>query len=200
MPGKTTPDVVLEAARRVARESFALQYRCAMVLHTDQAHPHVHLVVKAEHEYEASQRLHIRKATLRQWREQFAEHLRELGVAANVTPAPVRGLTRSTKKDPIHQRLKSIGEFNRLPDEIKDDSRRPAASTFMGAKVEAVAEELRQGHLSAEPGPALWAWHSVPRQCAPPAARGSAVRIARAWPASTILSAGALIHRICYRS
>jgi ABC-type sulfate transport system substrate-binding protein len=40
-------DKVLAAARKIAREKFA-QHRYAMVLHTDQKHPHVHLVVKAE--------------------------------------------------------------------------------------------------------------------------------------------------------
>ena len=93
MPGRTPPDAVLQAARKFARENFALQYRYAMVLHTDQAHPHVHLVVKAEHEYEPGKRLYIRKATLRQWREDFAACLRELGVAANATPAPMQWFT-----------------------------------------------------------------------------------------------------------
>ncbi len=55
MPGRTPPQAVLAAARKFARENFALQYRYAMVLHTDQNHPHVHLVVKAEHEYEPRQ-------------------------------------------------------------------------------------------------------------------------------------------------
>jgi hypothetical protein len=98
MPGRTSPEAVLDAARKFARENFALQYRYAMVLHTDQAHPHVHLVVKAEHEFEPGKRLYIRKATLRQWREDFAACLRELGVPANATPAPLRGQPRTGKK------------------------------------------------------------------------------------------------------
>ena len=52
MPAGTPPQKVLNAARMFARENFALQYRYAMVLHTDQEHPHVHLVVKCEHEFE----------------------------------------------------------------------------------------------------------------------------------------------------
>src|SRR5437870_5803877 len=46
MPAPTPPEKVLAAARKFAREKFALQHRYAMVLHTDQRHPHVHLVVK----------------------------------------------------------------------------------------------------------------------------------------------------------
>ena len=154
MPGRTPPEAVLEAARKFARENFALQYRYAMVLHTDQAHPHVHLVVKAEHEYEPGKRLYIRKATLRQWREDFAACLRELGVAANATPAPLRGQTRTNKKDPIHQRLKSLAEYDGLSAEEKSRRRPPIESTFMREKVEAVAHELKRGHLAPEPGKA----------------------------------------------
>jgi hypothetical protein len=57
MPAGTPPEKVLAAARVFARENFALQYRYAMVLHTDQPHPHVHLVVKCEHEFEPGKRL-----------------------------------------------------------------------------------------------------------------------------------------------
>lgn len=79
MPAGTPPEKVLAAARIFARENFALQYRYAMALHADQAHPHVHLVVKCEHEYEPGRRLYIRKDTLRQWCEQFAVQMREQG-------------------------------------------------------------------------------------------------------------------------
>ncbi len=39
MPRPTPPNAVLAAARKFAREKFALQYRYAMVLHTEQQHP-----------------------------------------------------------------------------------------------------------------------------------------------------------------
>jgi hypothetical protein len=45
------------------------------VLHTDQQHPHVHLVVKAEGNH--GRRLHIDKPMLRAWREDFARIMRE---------------------------------------------------------------------------------------------------------------------------
>lgn len=47
MPAGTPPDKLLAAVRHFAQEKFALQHRYAMVLHTDQGHPHVHLVLKA---------------------------------------------------------------------------------------------------------------------------------------------------------
>ena len=99
MPPGTPPKAVLRAVRKLAVDQFALQHRYAMVLHTDEPHPHVHLVVKAMSEQ--GERLNIRKATLREWRQQFAANLRELGVAANATERAVRGESRIRKSDGI---------------------------------------------------------------------------------------------------
>ena len=68
---------LLGAARTFARETFGAKHRYAMVLHTDEPHPHVHMVVKAVSE--EGMRLNIRKATLREWRREFARHLRAPG-------------------------------------------------------------------------------------------------------------------------
>lgn len=152
MPGRTPPEAVLAAAKMFAREQFGLQYRYAMALHTDQAHPHVHLVVKAEHEYEPGKRLYVRKATLLQWREGFAQALREQGIAANATPRQLRGENRTPKKAAIHHRLKAIADFERLPSEIKATRRAPKQSTFMRRRVEQVAREIQAGRLAPEPG------------------------------------------------
>lgn len=154
MPGRTPPEAVLQAARKFAREHFALQYRYAMVLHTDQNHPHVHLVVKAEHEYEQGKRLYINKAMLRQWREDFAQCLREQGVAANATPACVRGRPKDQKKDAIHHRLRAAAAFEALPDVARAGRQAPAESTFMRGKVGAIARELQDGTLAADLGKA----------------------------------------------
>jgi type IV secretory pathway VirD2 relaxase len=70
-----------------------------MALHTHQGNPHVHLVVRAISEQGV--RLNIRKATLRDWRQQFAAHLREQGIAANATERAVRGETRIAKSDGV---------------------------------------------------------------------------------------------------
>src|SRR5207248_11141326 len=83
MPAGTPPDKVLEAVKNFASEEFGLKHRYAMVLHTDEPHPHVHMVVKAVSEQGV--RLHIRKATLREWRREFARQLHALGIAANAT-------------------------------------------------------------------------------------------------------------------
>jgi hypothetical protein len=47
MPPGTSPDKVLGAVRNFARDEFWGQHRYAFALHTDEAHPHVHLVLKA---------------------------------------------------------------------------------------------------------------------------------------------------------
>lgn len=97
MPPGTPPQKVLTAVRNFAREEFYGQHRYAMVLHTDEPHPHVHLVLKAMSEQGV--RLNIKKATLRHWRAEFASHLRVLGVAANATERAVRGESRAALKD-----------------------------------------------------------------------------------------------------
>jgi hypothetical protein len=100
MPAGTSPTGLLAASQAFAREQFALKNRYAMVLHTDQPHPHVHLVVKAMGEQ--GQRLNIRKATLREWRSEFARHLRAEGIAANATDRFARGVTKPRKPDGIY--------------------------------------------------------------------------------------------------
>ena len=84
MPPGTNPDKVLSAVQNLCREEFALKHRYAMALHTDDAHPHVHVVLKARSEQ--GKRLNISKSHLKEWRVKFADHLRAQGVAANATP------------------------------------------------------------------------------------------------------------------
>jgi Relaxase/Mobilisation nuclease domain len=132
MPPGTPAKGVLDAARNFAREEFALKHRYALVLHTDEPHPHVHLVVKAVSEQGV--RLNIKKATLRTWRQEFARHLRQQGIAANATGRAVRGETRVHKADGIYRAS------------LRGDS------SHARRRVEAVANELLTGGLREEPG------------------------------------------------
>src|ERR1700722_5155638 len=134
MPAGTPPEKVQAAVRNFAREEFALKHRYVMALHTDEPHPHVHLVLKARSE--EGQRLYLRKATLRQWREGFASHLRALGVAANATPRYIRGEITPQKLDGIYR------------------ARTRVESTHWQKRVEAVARELVQGKFQVEYGKA----------------------------------------------
>jgi len=101
MPAPTPPAAVLAAAKAFAREKFGSKHRYAMALHTHQRHPHVHLVVKAEGI--DGRRLHIDKAMLREWRQDFARMMREQGIAANATPRSVRGQTKRAAKDVFYR-------------------------------------------------------------------------------------------------
>jgi hypothetical protein len=132
MPAGTPPEKVLSAVRNFAREQFWGQHRYAFVLHTDEDHPHVHLMLKAVSEQGV--RLNIKKATLRHWRSEFARNLRLLDVPANATERAVRGESRSSKKDSIYR----AG--------LRGDS------TYMRTQAEAVASELLKGDIRVEPG------------------------------------------------
>ncbi|MGH8199773.1 MAG: relaxase/mobilization nuclease domain-containing protein [Steroidobacteraceae bacterium] len=132
MPKGTPPEKLLLASRNFAREEFALKHRYVLVLHMDQDHPHVHLVIRAVSE--EGKRLNIRKATLREWRGLFARHLREHGIAANATERAVRGQTRSGFKDGIHRAS------------LRGDSR------YLRERATRIAQELRNGGLKPSPG------------------------------------------------
>jgi hypothetical protein len=125
MPSPTPPNKVLAAARTFAREKFALNHRYAMALHTHQQHPHVHLVVKAEGV--DGRRLHIDKALLREWRQDFARMMRDQGIAANATPRAVRGQSQRAPRDDAAFRAK----------------RRSSSHTMRG-EVESIAREISQ--------------------------------------------------------
>lgn len=132
MPAGTPPEKVLGAVRNFAREQFWGQHRYAFALHTDEDHPHVHLVLKAVSEQGV--RCNINKAMLRHWRSEFARNLRLLGVAANASERAVRGQTQKAKKDGIYRAS------------LRGDS------TSLRAQTEAVAAELLKGNIRIESG------------------------------------------------
>jgi hypothetical protein len=132
MPSGTPSSKVLAASRDFARETFALKHRYALALHTNEAHPHTHLVVRAMSEQ--GRRLNIRKETLRGWRREFARHLRAHGVEANATAKSVRGAPRIQKHDGIYR------------------ANERDASTHMRDREETVDLALHSGDLSIEPG------------------------------------------------
>jgi hypothetical protein len=139
MPAKTDPDKLLEAVRAVAQEQIVgRQY--IMALHTPETdpsanappHPHVHVIVRAEDE--DGQRLHIRKATLRIWREVFAAELRARGIEANATSRSERGVS-----------LKARGSAEYHIRERGD------VSTAEARRFAQAAAELRKGETGAKP-------------------------------------------------
>jgi type IV secretory pathway VirD2 relaxase len=135
MPPGTPAIKVLQAVRGFATNEWALKHRYAMVLHTNEPHPHVHVVVKAMSEQ--GKRLNIRKPTLRAWRTQFAENLRELGVAANATERAVRGQSRTFLPDAVYR--------------VHEDPKRE--STYLQERAKTIYSDLRHNdHLAPDPG------------------------------------------------
>jgi hypothetical protein len=150
MPAPTPPEAVLAATKVFAREKFGAQYRYAMALHTHQQHPHVHLVVKAEGL--DGRRLHIDKAMLREWRQDFARMMRDQGVAANATPRAARGQTKRGSLDAFYR------------------TRRRASSYALREKIESIKKEFRETRTISDPARArlletreavVAAWNSV---------------------------------------
>lgn len=136
MPKGTAPDKLFRAVQRFAGERLS-DHEYMMVLHTKDTdpkqpapeHPHVHIALKAENR--DGQRIYIRKPLLRIWRESFAAHLRDLGVAANATHRSARGVNYKSRKD---------GEYRVTK---RNDPKRPSAALhnrFLEAK-----EDLEQG-------------------------------------------------------
>jgi hypothetical protein len=147
MPAGTPPQKVLKAVKKFAREEFAHQHRYAMALHADEKgkhgmHPHVHLVVKAEHEYGGA-RLNPRKADLQRWRERFAEHLTELGVAATATRREDRGFVKTHKKTPIYRAAQRAPKNPGASGLDRGLNTGVGDSVFMRKKLEAIERELR---------------------------------------------------------
>lgn len=134
MPAGTPAVGLLAATRDFLREEFGGKHRYAFVLHEDRPQPHVHVVVRARSRH--GERLNIRKETLRHWRQGFARHLGEHGIAANATERAVRGQARAPKSDRIYRT------------QLRGDS------THMRERAHAVASELAKGKLVVEPGQA----------------------------------------------
>lgn len=98
MPPGTDREAVKSAARDFAAEKFD-KHQYVFAAHDDEQHPHVHLCVKAVGR--DMTRLNPRKADLQQWRESFAEKLRDHGIEANATPRALRGVTRRPVKQAV---------------------------------------------------------------------------------------------------
>lgn len=109
MPPGTDPAKVRDAVRAFAVEAFERRHDFVFVQHEDEAHPHVHLTVRALG-YDG-RRLNPRKADLHHWRERFAEELRLRGVAAEATPRRARGRVRKAE----HGAVRAIRERGAVP-------------------------------------------------------------------------------------
>ncbi|KMS52391.1 relaxase/mobilization nuclease domain-containing protein [Sphingobium cupriresistens] len=101
MPGGTTDAATIhDAVQAFARVEFEGQFSYMVALHTDTAHPHVHLTVATQGQ--DGTRFNPRKADLHHWRESFAHELRQRGIAAEATPRRARGHVQKRVRSPAH--------------------------------------------------------------------------------------------------
>src|SRR6516225_5767552 len=163
MPAGAPPEGLLRGAQAFARETFGAQHRYAMVLHTDEPHPHVHMVVKAVSE--EGVRLNIRKATLREWRRDFARHLRAQGISANATEKAVRGATRANLSDGMYRAMQR-GASRRIQEHVGSagSERKTASEAFSRESLLHTRAQVEQGWLAAaeildRQGQRDGAWH-----------------------------------------
>lgn len=133
MPKGTDPEKVRQAARAFAQEQFGGKYPYAMVLHTDKAHPHVHICVRMTPEERKDKKLFIRRDTLEAYRQHFADKLVERGVEAAATPREYRGITQKGKKIAVYH------------------AEQAGRSLVAKAKLQEVATEIRTGVKNPEP-------------------------------------------------
>lgn len=127
MPAKTDPDKLKNAARAFAQEVFN-EHEYAMALHTDTAHPHVHLCVTMQNHH--GQRMNPRKNDLFEWRVLFAEKMREQGIECAATKRVHRGQYQKAENSTVHNIVKRGGQSyvdmarrQQIIDAIKNDKR-----------------------------------------------------------------------------
>jgi hypothetical protein len=147
MPEGTDPKAVLAAARAFAKERFSGNHQYLLVLHSTETdpdpkappHPHVHLSVKAQG-FDLTW-LKRSKADLQEWRETFAEKLRERGVEAEATPRRSRGVIAKARSQPMHHLAKTPRRSTVIREQVDELIREQSAPTASGSKSAAPWDE-----------------------------------------------------------
>lgn len=128
MPEGTEAKDVKIASREFAKETFSKNYSYVMALHEDTKQPHVHLTVKTlGHD---NKRLHADPEDIQEWRERFAEKMRERGIDAEATPRPARGVVRKPEKNVIRHI------------ERGDKTHKPRVSKVRASKIKEAVNEI----------------------------------------------------------
>jgi type IV secretion system T-DNA border endonuclease VirD2 len=136
MPPGTDTQALRDAARAFAAEEFA-GHTWVMTLHTDRAHPHVHIGVQTVRQ--DGRQLRPNRDDLQGWRETFARELRMRGVEAEATPRHARGAPRQERPE-LHQ-LRQRGAVPRIDGKIATQVAREGA---LDRPADVAARERRQ--------------------------------------------------------
>jgi type IV secretory pathway VirD2 relaxase len=142
MPAGTNPEALKKAARDFVKKEFSTNHEYAFALHTDDKHPHVHLVVKTLGFDQ--KRLNPRKADIQQWRENFAEKLNERGIDAVATPRIIRGVVKKSEA----QVLRHI--------EQEQAKRKPRVSTVKESQKKQALSEINAERKGVDTQPNAW--------------------------------------------
>jgi type IV secretory pathway VirD2 relaxase len=142
MPESTEPDAVHRASRKFCKATFGHNHEYVFALHTDEPHPHCHVTVKMRG-FDGT-RLNPRKEDLQMWREEFAQQLREQGVAAEATPRRARGVVRKAESTVVRHI------------ELGDKTHAPRVSRVRAARVREAAQELVAQAHGAQPKHRPW--------------------------------------------
>ncbi len=132
MPGKNNPGLLRDAVRDFAADAFGHNHEYVFALHTDTDNDHCHLAVKCRG-FNGRQ-LHVPKGQVQQWRQDFAERLRERGIDAEATPRNMRGVVRKPEKQVLRH----------IDDPEPPKGRAPRQSRVMKSRLQE-AEAAMQG-------------------------------------------------------
>jgi type IV secretion system T-DNA border endonuclease VirD2 len=157
MPAGTDPQAVLAASRGFAKEQLGDNHQYLLALHTDTPQPHVHLAVKAQG-FDLTW-LKRSKADLQEWRERFAQKMRDQGVEAEATPRRARGVIRKAKTQAMSHLVKEPKRSKVMKAKVDDaireiDGQKPTRDQSWGRAIverqrtvrsvyQAIAKELR---------------------------------------------------------
>jgi hypothetical protein len=117
MPPGTDPDKVRDAVIALAETDMANR-RWVLALHTDEAHPHVHLIIAGRDN--DGRRFNPNRQFLQNARERFAELLRDRGIDADATMRVTRGYPPKHDVTPV-VKIRERGETPNA-DQVKTEA------------------------------------------------------------------------------
>jgi hypothetical protein len=163
MPPGTNPEAVREATREFAWKTFGGWHEYVFVLHTDEPHPHCHLTVKMlGHD---GTRLNINPEDLANWRELFAQRLRDHGVDATATRRAARGVVLKPEKSVV-QRIADHPRkgMTRVPKIVALREREAVQELIAEQKGQLLPDHPWEAHIRAEQDAVRSAWLDVADQ------------------------------------
>lgn len=161
MPENTPPEAVRSAVREFARQTFAQNHEYVFALHTDEPHPHCHVTVKMlGHD---GRRLNPGRRDLADWREDFAQAMRDQGVDAEATRRTSRGVIRKAENTvvrhiergdkthkPRHARVKALKELAAIKEiEAEHHGKGAAPAPPWEGQIKAAQEAVRTAWVAA---------------------------------------------------